>query len=96
MSQIWGWDYNSPVGRSRKVRVNDNGELAIEGSFTANPEGLLAGVEYDHISASPSFDNTTGTTTITFKEGGSGGTTVAVVVLTFNGSNELTTVERTA
>lgn len=57
---------------------------------------LLSGVEYDYISMALSSGDTV--ETYTFKEGGSGGTTVAVIVVTYTTSNRdvLSSVERTS
>jgi hypothetical protein len=50
---------------------------------------------HNFISAVPSFDNTTDTTTITFRNGGSSGTIVATIVLTYDASNNLVSVAKT-
>ncbi len=64
-------------------------EYAIAGSVNTL-EGLSI-PEHDYISLSYTGSNLTG---VVYKTGGSGGTTVATLVLTYDGSNNLTSVTK--
>ena len=56
------------------------------------PVNTLIPAEFDYVSLSPTGTNPT---TITYKTGGSGGTTVATLTLTYDANNNVQTVTRT-
>lgn len=54
--------------------------------------GFLGGIEYDYVDV----DYTDGNITlVTYKTGGSGGTTVATLTITYNSSNCIETITKT-
>jgi len=61
---------------------------------SGNPIPIVSGLEipeHDYISLSYTGSNLTG---VTYKTGGSGGTTVATLALAYDGSNNLTSVTK--
>ena len=62
----------------------------VSGNPLAVTEGLSI-PKYDYVSLSYSGTNLTG---VVYKTGGAGGTTVATVALTYDGSNNLTSVTK--
>jgi len=68
------------------IKVDSAGNL-----YTVSASGLVPFV-HDFISLSYTGSNLTG---VVYKTGGSGGTTVATLALTYDGSNNLLTVTRT-
>ena len=74
-----------PVTVSNEVEVkNDSG----------NPVPIIQGLEipaHDYVSMSYTGSNLTG---VVYKDGGSGGTTVATLALAYDGSNNLTSVTK--
>ena len=74
----------SASGRDNTAQVTDDGALKVD----------IAGLDipaHDYISLSYTGSNLTG---VVYKKGGSGGTTVATLTLTYDGSNNLLTVTR--
>ena len=74
----------SATGRDNTAQVTDDGALKVD----------IAGLDipaHDYISLSYTGSNLTG---VVYKDGGSGGTTVATLTLTYDGSNNLLTVAR--
>jgi len=74
----------STSGRDNTAQVTDDGALKVD----------IAGLDipaHDYISLSYTGSNLTG---VVYKEGGSGGTTVATLTLTYDGSGNLLTVAR--
>ena len=74
----------SASGRDNTAQVTDDGALKVD----------IAGLDipaHDYISLSYTGSNLTG---VVYKEGGSGGTTVATLALTYDGNNNLLTVAR--
>lgn len=59
---------------------------------TVNVGNLLVGVPFDYVAMSPTGTNPT---TIVYKTGGAGGTTVATITLTYDGNNNVQTVTKT-
>lgn len=89
------------VDENLKVTVTGGGGVTIgtvnQGTAGTSPWPVLAintliPVVYDYIALSPTGTNPT---TIVYKAGGSGGTTVATVTLTYDGNNNVQTVTRT-
>lgn len=81
-------DYN--VLNGIKKKLIDNGDGTYSEAVTA-----LAGLSIpkaDYLSLSYTGSNLTG---VVYKIGGSGGTTVATLALTYDGSGNLTSVTRT-
>lgn len=70
-------------------------DYARKVKVTSINEGILSGVTYNYLSMALSGGNTT--ETYTYKTGGAGGTTVAVVVVVYTNSTRdiLSTVTRT-
>lgn len=89
------------VDENLKVTVAGSGGVTIgtvnQGAPGASPWPVLAintliPVAYDYVALSPTGTNPT---TIVYKTGGSGGTTVATLTLTYDGNNNVQTVART-
>ena len=75
----------------RKINGNTYQEIAVVG---ADPLPVVAGLEipaHDYISLSYTGANLTG---VVYKDGGSGGTTVATLALAYDGSSNLTSVTK--
>jgi hypothetical protein len=69
------------------------GDVEIKND-SGNPIPTIEGLEipaHDYIALSYTGTNLTG---VTYKEGGSGGTTVATLTLAYDGSNNLTSVTK--
>ena len=80
--------------KTTQIKLVDSGAVPIS---PASEETLLAiaGLvtdAYDYIDLSYTGSNLTG---VVYKTGGSGGTTVATLVLTYDGSDNLLTVTKT-
>jgi hypothetical protein len=74
----------SATGRDNAAQVTDDGALKVD----------IAGLEiptHDYISLSYTGSNLTG---VVYKDGGSGGTTVATLTLAYDGSNNLISVTK--
>ena len=74
----------SASGRDNTAQVTDDGALKVD----------IAGLDipaHDYISLSYTGSNLTG---VVYKKGGSGGTTVATLTLTYDDSDNLLTVAR--
>jgi hypothetical protein len=98
-----------PDGKDRPATVNTDGALKVDiGSATlsvtadgveikndsGNPVPVVTGLEipeHDYISLSYTGSNLTG---VVYKTGGSGGTTVATLTLTYDGGNNLISVAK--
>lgn len=88
-----------PNKNSAPLQLDSDGNLEIVGTVIAIPTGTqavdnktqLIPVEFDYIALSPTGTNPT---TIVYKTGGSGGTTVATLTLTYDGNNNVQTVTR--
>lgn len=68
-------------------------EIAVT-TRSGSPLPVFSGLEipqHDYISLTYTGSNLTG---VTYKEGGSGGTTVATLALTYDGSNNLTSITK--
>ena len=79
--------------------TGDGVNLATEADRTiTKPQGLgpvIPGLEippHDYLSISPTAAPSTGTQTITYKEGGASGTTVATLTITYASGNVSTVV----
>lgn len=72
------------------IPISDaGGSITVDGSVTT-----LAGLEipaHDYIAMAYTGSNLTG---VTYKSGGSGGTTVATLTLAYDGSNNLTSITK--
>jgi hypothetical protein len=74
----------SATGRDNTAQVTDDGALKVD----------IAGLDipaHDYISLSYTGSNLTG---VVYKDGGSGGTTVATLTLSYDGSNNLISVAK--
>lgn len=97
MSNAHSSGYNTPeIALEEHRSVNGiNAKAVIPYTFDGtNLAPLATGLinnNYDYISASP---NLTAPTTITFKKGGSSGTTVATLTFAYSGS-DITSITRT-
>ncbi len=80
--------YGRTAGRFATITTDGNKERLDVSAIVAS--GLVP-AEYDYISLSYTGDNVT---TVVYKTGGSGGTTVATLTLAYSGSN-LTSVTKT-
>jgi len=79
----------------QRVAVHDpitekDARVASSGALQVQIEGLQIPA-HDYIGLSYTGDNLT---TVTYKTGGSGGTTVATLTLAYDGSNNLTSVTK--
>lgn len=81
-----------------QIRTGNNPEIWTDVSSYSGGTGLPVNIlntlvtqNYDYISCSYTGDNLTG---VVFKTGGSGGTTVATLALTYDGNNNLLTVTK--
>ena len=76
---------------AEEVTAGSNTEYLLR---TKPNEGILAGVVYDYVALGIASE----VETYTFKSGGSGGTTVAVIVVTYTDATraDISTVERTS
>jgi hypothetical protein len=76
----------------RNLLLVGNGDSPETHSIAVASLNSLVPKSYDYISLSYTGSNLTG---VVFKIGGSGGTTVATLVLAYDGSNNLQTVTKT-
>lgn len=81
------YDYQTGVA-TKLVPMSDGQDTYAPAVIAFQP---LSPAEYDYISLSYTGSNLT---TVVYKLGGSGGTTVATLTLTYDGSNNLLTVTR--
>lgn len=98
---------NHDFQHKRKISEIDSGEteswVSSDGGTTWHPQMsdtdgrslVLTGLvphHYDYISLSYTGSNMTG---VVYKEGGSGGSTVATLALTYDGSDNIATITKT-
>lgn len=89
-----------PNGNSAPMQLDAAGNLEIVGTVITIPTGTqavdnktqLIPFEFDYVGLSPTGTNPT---TIVYKTGGVGGTTVATLTLTYDANNNVQTVART-
>lgn len=85
-----------PNGLSAPIQLDSDGNIKISLSQTGTDNNVLnvsqlIPFEFDYIALSPTGTNPT---TVVYKVGGSGGTTVATLTLTYDGNNNVQTVTR--
>lgn len=76
------------------VRIDNRVYEEVAVKRIEDPINTLAGLEipaHDYISLTYTGDNLTG---VVYKDGGSGGTTVATLTLTYDGNDNLTSVAK--
>lgn len=81
------YDYNTGVA-TKLVPMSDGQGMYAPAVIAFQP---LSPAEYDYISLSYTGSNLTG---VVYKLGGSGGTTVSTLTMTYDGSGNLTSVTR--
>ena len=77
------------------VKIEDtagNPLVSFAGALSVDNQTQLVPFVFDYVALSPTGTNPT---TIVYKTGGAGGTTVATLTLTYDGNNNVQTVTRT-